>query len=171
MSVGIYTFVMSENQNLDDQIQSELEDLDKLIPAMNVTVPAAPAKPEREDLISDNMLLGIYSELLDANRQDRVETSDYINNFAEMIFNGGDSSNGSKEALVQLMKLKSDTTNNMAKIADLMTRIKLKDRYTADFAPLNASQTNNINIGGGDPRKQLMKLMKSKELKKGKADE
>lgn len=157
---------MSEIETQEDQIDNDLRDLDKLIPAMNVTVPQSPAKAERDDLITDGVLLGLYGELLDMTRQDRVETAEYINNFAEMIFNGGDSSNGSKEALVQLMKLKSDSSNNMAKIADLMTRIKLKDRYTADFASMNASQTNNINIGGSKGgRAALMKLLEKKKEK------
>jgi hypothetical protein len=158
---------MQETNTNDDQIESELEDLDKLIPAMNVTVPSAPAKQELDDLITDGVLLGLYGELLDMTRQDRVETAEYVNNFAEMIFNGGDSSNGSKEALVQLMKLKMDSSNNMTKIADLMTRIKLKDRYTADFAPMNASQTNNINIGvKGNQRKALMQSVENTLKKK-----
>lgn len=161
---------MAETNNTDDQIESELQDLDKLIPSMNVTVPQVPTKAEpREDLVTDDVLLNLYGELLDMTRQDRVETAEYINNFAEMIFNGGDSSNGSKEALVQLMKMKMDSSNNMSKIADLMTRIKLKDRYTTDFAPLNASQTNNITIKGGDHRQKLMKAVET-TLKKVKKD-
>lgn len=155
---------MSDKDNLDLNIEKELKQLEKVIPAMNVTVPSSP-KAERDDLIPDTVLLGLYGELLDMTRQDRVETTEYINNLAEMVFNGGDGSSSSKESLVQLMKLKMDATNNMSKIADLMTRIKLKDRYTIDFAPLNASQTNNINIKAGNQKKELMGLLKTKKTK------
>lgn len=151
---------MTEIDTSEDQMQRELDDLETLIPTMSVNIPVPQKKEAEESFIPDEMLLGLYGEMLDMSRQDRVETSEYLNNFADMIFNGGDGSSSSKEALVQLMKLKTDTSNNMAKIADLMTRIKLKDRYTSDFKHMSASQTNNINIRGS--QKDLIKALNTK---------
>lgn len=119
-------------------------ELEKTQEALPQEVPAAPT--ELSNLISDEMLLGVYGEILDNIRLDRVQIDEYLNEFANMVINDGDATTSSKEALINLIKTKSDMADKMTRVADLMTRIKLKDRDT--YKPyLNGKATHNtINI-------------------------
>lgn len=130
-------------------------------------------KPEKKDelsIISDDNLLGIYDEIMTNLRSDRDQVSDLVNTFSNMVINDGDSSTSSKEALVNLIKTKIDATDKMSKIADLMTRIKLKQPDT--FQPWmnkNKESGNTINIydASGVNRKSLMeKIQKEKKNEK-----
>lgn len=97
------------------------------------TLPQAeslPAHVEEKSLIDDEALLGIYDEILTELRTDRKQINYFAKQFGNALANDGDSSTSSKEALVNLLKLKSDIADKKSKIADLMTRIKLKDRWT-----------------------------------------
>lgn len=135
-----------ETQPEPEIVEDELveDDPQEVMPSMNISL----SKPKEGDdlaLISDDNILGIYDEILVNIREDREELADMIANFGEMVFNGEDSGNASKEALVNLMKEKMGSADKMAKIADLMTRIKLKEPST--YKPyLNAHQTNNVTI-------------------------
>lgn len=130
-------------------------------------------KPEKKDelsIISDDNLLGIYDEIMTNLRSDRDQVSDLVNTFSNMVINDGDSSTSSKEALVNLIKTKIDATDKMSRIADLMTRIKLKQPDT--FQPWmnkNKESGNTINIydASGVNRKSLMeKIQKEKKNEK-----
>lgn len=153
----VYNYVMTENQS---------SDIEKLLPAMNVSLAQNPIQDEPADLISDEALIGIYGEVLGIIRQDRVELSDILNNFCEMVMNQGDSSSASKEAIVNLVRTKMDAADKMAKIADLMTRIRLKDKDTFPRY-LSARQENTINIGDSSKRELLKRLNQAqKKIKK-----
>ena len=121
---------------------------------------------EKPCIVSDEMLLGVYGEIMENLRADRTQIDDVLNTFAEMVVNEGDSTTSSKEALVNLLKAKSDTADKMSKVADLMTRIKLKARDT--FQPYMA-KGNTINIidQGGDSKRALLETI-NKAKKKGK---
>jgi hypothetical protein len=123
--------------------ENELEKTQESLPQES-EAPAAPT--ELSNLISDEMLLGVYGEILDNIRLDRVQVDEYLNEFANMVINDGDATTSSKEALINLIKTKSDMADKMTRVADLMTRIKMKDRDT--FKPyLNGKATHNtINI-------------------------
>jgi hypothetical protein len=79
-------------------------------------------------------------------------------NFIEMVMNEGDASSASKEAIVNLMKIKSDTSDKMAKVADLMTRIKLKEKDT--FPRYLAAQQNNKVVIEGSKREMIKSINK-----------
>lgn len=85
-----------------------------------------------------------------------------------MVINDGDASSASKEAIVNLVKIKSDTADKMSKVADLMTRIKLKDKDT--FPRYLAAQQNNKVVIEGSKR-DLLKSISKIANKKGKSDE
>ena len=141
-----------ESEVIDD---SEIQDL---IPQMNVNLPVD-QQQETKCLISDEQLIGIYDEIMVNHRRDRKQTSHITKEFADMVINGGDSSSSSKEALVNLLKLKNDISDKMTKIADLMTRLKMKSPDT--YKPyLNAKQENKttINITG---RRNLLKKIEA----------
>jgi hypothetical protein len=143
------------------------ENMKKLVPSMNVELPS---KIENEnDLIEDEALLGIYGEVLRNLRDDRNQIDTFLNEFAEMVINGGDASSASKEALVNLVRAKVEASDKMSKIADLMTRVKLKERDTFPRY-LSAQQKNTINIGSGGEKKQLIQAI-NKKLKQQKKSE
>lgn len=119
--------------------------------------------------VSDNDLLDIYNEILDDLRNDRKEVDSILANFVEMVMNEGDSTSSSKEALVNLAKLKSDIAIGKTKIADLMTSLKLKEKQGSK---IQATQNNNITI---TDRRNLIetinKLSNKKEEKNAEFDQ
>lgn len=126
------------------------------IPTMNVM--AAPAQPS-DSSITDQDLQNIYSEIMDDLRSDRTEINALLNNFVEMVMNEGDSSSASKEAVVNLVKAKTDIADKKAKIADLMTTLRLKEKTASK---LQANQTNHIHIT--DKRAILETINKVKKV-------
>lgn len=137
-------------------------DVDKLLPSMNVTTDMVPQK--NESIVGDKVLLDLYGEILEDTRKDRTQIDEVLENFIEMVMNEGDASAASKEAIVNLMKIKTDLADKKAKVADLMTRIKLKDNDT--FPKYLAAQQNNkvvIETGKRDLLKFIQK--KTSEIK------
>jgi hypothetical protein len=110
-----------------------------IIPSIPILLPS----PEQNSVISDEQLLGIYNEILEDLRNDRKEVDAILSNFVEMVMNEGDSTSASKEALVNLTKLKSDIAIGKSKIADLMTSLKIKEKHASK---IQATQNNNITI-------------------------
>lgn len=142
----------------------EPDEITDLIPQMNVNLPAEQTQ-ESKCLISDEQLIGVYEEIMHNFRRDRKQVSYIAKEFADLVVNGGDSSSSSKEALVNLLKLKNDTSDKMVKIADLMTRLKMKSPDT--YKPyLTAKQENKttINITG---RRQLLKKIEQSVKEEG----
>lgn len=147
----------------ENQIQSTGENLNDLVPQMNISPPAIPE--ENHCLIEDEALLGIYKEIMDDLRKDEKQVDWFIKRFANMVVNDGDSSTSSKEALINLLKIKTDMPDKKAKIADLMTRIKLKSPDT--YKPyLSAKQENNTTINISANRKDILKRIQSAAKKK-----
>ena len=126
------------------------------VPPMNVAV----AQPTESTTITDSDLQIIYAEILDDLRSDRKEVDILLNNFVEMIMNEGDSSSSSKEAVVNLVKVKTDIADKKAKVADLMTSLRLKDKQ---MSKVTANQTNHIHIT--DKRAILETLTKARKEK------
>jgi type I restriction-modification system DNA methylase subunit len=98
-------------------------------------------------LIPDEQYLGVLEEIMGCIRDDRKQVSDYIDNMADMVMNDGDPTTATKEALVNLVKIKTDLQDKMLKAAELMTRLKMKNTYAYSGAHMNAIQQNNLNIG------------------------
>jgi len=147
------------------------EKIDKMIPQMNVGVPAE-KKEEDKCIISDEQLVGIYGDILIDIKKDKEEIDHILYDFLEMVVSGGDASSASKEAVVNLLKMKTDQADKMTRVADLMTRLKLKDKDTFPRY-LAAQQTNTINIGdNGEKKKALLDAInvarKEKEKQKEK---
>ncbi len=120
------------------------------------------AKPDADDLIKDEELLFAYDDAENMLKDDRKQTDDILANFLDMVMNEGDGSTASKEAICKLLELKMKAADSIIKLADLKTRIKLKERNT--FPPYMA-QHNTYNIGKEgklDKRKLLKELDKKK---------
>ena len=121
------------------------------VPAMNVAVPTQMPSSN----ITENDLQNIYSEIMDDLRSDRKEIDVLLSNFVEMVMNEGDSSSSSKEAVVNLVKIKNDVADKKAKIADLMTSLVLKDK---NISKLQATQNNHIHI---TDRRAILETLKN----------
>lgn len=117
---------------------------------------------EKEEIVKDETLFKIYEEILEDIRTDRSEVSDLMDNFTNLVMNEGDATTSSKEALVNLMKIKTDLADKKSKIADLYTRLKLKERNT--FPPYLSNNVIKINTG---KKKQLDILKLVAEEKNG----
>lgn len=146
-------------EDLDDL---EVEDI---IPKMEVHPEEMMNSVKPECIVKDDTILGLYDEILENSRQDRNQIDEVLANFIDMVMNDGESSSASKEAIVNLMKIKSDTNDKMAKVADLMTRMKLKERDT--FPRYLAAQQNNKVVIENSSKREFLKLIdKAKEKKK-----
>jgi hypothetical protein len=103
--------------------------------------------PETTDnLISNDKLINEYDTTLQNIKSDREEISDILGKFLDMVINDGDASAASKEAVVNLIKAKSETNDQVIKILDLWTRMKMKERNTFNPA-IHAHQNNIYNLG------------------------
>jgi len=132
------------------------EELEQLIPQLNVNVPQV--SQEENNLIPDELIMGLYSEILNNIRKDREDIGELLNNFVDMVINGGDSTTSSKEALVNLVKIQTETNDKMSKVADLITRVKLKERDTFPKY-LTANQENKITINNSGSKRELIKAI------------
>jgi hypothetical protein len=143
------------------------EDLENIVPQMNVSIPSETPK-DVQHLITDEQYLDILSDIVSTIKEDRKQVSDYIDNFADMVMNDGDATTSSKEALINLVKIKTDLQDKMLKAADLMTRLKIKNTYAYSGPHLNALQQNNFNIGSDAnfDRKELIKAINQAKKKK-----
>lgn len=159
----------NENQNLSEsqidltlaeQLPPEVVE-SGMVPQLNVNLPAQipGAEQKKEDLISDEKLLNVYDEVLDNIRKDRLEIDTILASFVDMVINDGEATSSSKEALVNLIKIKSDTADKLSKVADLMTRIKLKE--TNPFPKYMAvHQNNTTNI----TKKETLSIADKRQL-------
>lgn len=136
-----------------------------VLPSIPVVLPSI----DQNAVVTDAQLLDIYNEILEDLRSDRKEVDAILSNFVEMVMNEGDSTSSSKEALVNLAKLKSDISIGKTRIADLMTSLKLKEKQASK---INATQNNNITI---TDRRNLIetinKLTNNKEDKDAEFDQ
>lgn len=150
----------------DNEIRQE--DIEDMVPKMNINVVAGEVSKPGELLISDDQYLDVINNILKDIKEDRKQVDDYIDNFAEMVMNDGDATTSSKEALVNLVKIKTDLQDKMLKAADLMTRLKLKNTYAYSGPHLNAMQQNNFNIGSETEinKKELIKAINQAKKKK-----
>ncbi len=133
------------------------------MPMMEINVGNGLQKKDEKEIVSDDTMIGLGAEILDIMRDDRKEIDDLLGNFVNMVINDGDASTASKEALVNLMKMKSDCAVNMTRMYDLMARIKMRDRSIPDVV---AKQVNKFNIGGGAASKRKMLETLAKDAKK-----
>lgn len=153
---------MSKENNNDEP---DIEELKKIIPSMNLNVPKTQENQDVSCIVSDDMLLGLYGEILTNLRDDRLEIDQLLSNFVDMVINEGDSTTSSKEAVVNLVKIKNDTADKMTKVADLMTRIKLRERDTFPKY-LAAHQNNTINIGDSNNKRALIEALNKAKKEK-----
>lgn len=130
-------------------------------------------QPEGMDqLIEDQQLLGIYAEILDDLRSDRKEIDEVLSRFVDMVLNEGDATTSSKEAIVNLIKTKTDMSDKKAKVADLMTRVKLKEKDTMPkwLAKQINDKKDDVQETKKLSRREMLKTLDRAKKKKESAD-
>lgn len=155
------------NQNIDTDIIDQLtKDVDNVVPQLNIGMPENNMS-DVSNIVKDEELVEMYKDIIGYIKDDRSQIDTYIDNFANMVMNDGDATSSTKEALVNLIKIKSDMSDKMSKVADLMTRIKLKERDTFPKY-LAAQQNNTINIGNNrnNSRRSLIEALNKAKTKK-----
>lgn len=139
--------------------------LGEIMPTMSVA--PLPEPPEEKCIVSDEVILGVFDEILNDIRDDRKLIDEHLGNVANMVFNEGDATSSTKEAFVNLVKLKSDQSDKKAKIAELMTRIKLKEKDTFPRY-MAAHQHNNVTIESNNSKRDILKALQATQKKKDK---
>ncbi len=148
---------------LKEEFQAELVDefeglnVDDIMPTMNINKSMVEIE-EQPCIVGDEVIVDLYDEILENCRKDRESADEVLADFIDMVMNEGDASSASKEAIVNLLKIKSDTSDKMSKIADLMTRIKLKEKDT--FPRYLAAQQNNKIVIEGSKREMIKSINK-----------
>ena len=160
--------VLEKEKSLENEFKDDFEgiDIENILPAADESQSESEITPQetQDCIVEDNTLLDLYDEILDNARRDRDSVDEILVNFIDMVINDGDSSSASKEAIVNLMKIKSDTSDKMTKVADLMTRIKLKERDT--FPRYLAAQQNSKVVIESSKREMIKQISKLSEGKK-----
>lgn len=134
------------------------------IPSVNLNI-NLPQETGKSEIVEAEQIVGLCNEVLDDIRSDSSEIHEAYGNFAEMVFNSGDATAASKEALVNLLKLKSDIADKKTRVMEMMLRAYLKDGRPN----LTANQHNEIRIEDNSKRDLLQNLeKKSKEKENGK---
>lgn len=145
-------------------MEPEVEDIlgaEVPIPSMNVNL----KQPEdKNPLITNDEMVVFYKKILSYCEEDRTEASDAFKTFMDMAINDGDASHSTKECMVQLLKIRTESTDKMTKVMDLLMRYILKERDTFPRY-LAANQENNIIFKGDSKRSFLEKIEKQKARK------
>jgi len=119
------------------------------LPSMSVSVGAIQTKEDQLPVITNDKMISLYSEILDYIRDDRKEASEAYDMIKNMVVNEGDATEGSKEAMVNMLKLRHETSDKMTRVMDLLMRVILKDRST--YQPF-LNQENKIIINAKQQR-------------------
>jgi hypothetical protein len=134
-----------------------------------VATPAGPLQPAKTGtvgpLFEDEELLSLAGEALNNMRGDRKQLDTLISNFVEMVFNEGDSTTASKEALVALMVAKTNMSDKQMKLLEMIAKFKLKEM--ADSPKTVTQENNHYHIG---TRRSFLEQI-DKRIKKKKSEE
>ena len=112
-------------------------------PSLNVNI-GLPTESPKSDIVKPEEIIIINNEILKDIRDDQEELADVIKMFKEMVINEGDATAASKEALVNLLKIKSETADKKTKVLDIMLRAFLKEKENL-FPKYLAAYTNQHN--------------------------
>ncbi len=146
---------------------TEIVDTEALPQPPTVTVQAsAPVSSTAQPMFEDNEVLGLCAEAVTNMRSDRKQLDTLISNLVEMVFNEGDSTTASKEALVALMVAKTNMSDKQMKVVELMSKFKLKEM--AD-SPKSVTQENHYHLGSR--RSFLEQIERQMKTNKKKAKE
>lgn len=139
-------------------MDSPKEDLAIPNVAMNINIPPNTIDP----LIKPDQIIGMCKQIADDLESEKAEITEAYVNFSEMVFNAGDATSASKEALVNLLKLRSDLVDKKSKLAEMMLKLFLKDGVKT----VTAHQHNDFSIAG---KKELLQELNKIDREKSKS--
>lgn len=125
---------------------------------------SSPPKEEVKELITDEQVLGLADEILQDIRDDATSIKDAYERFFDMVMNEGDASSASKEAIVNLLKVKSEMSDKKIKVMDLYMRVKLRERDT--FPKYLVNNQKNTIVNGMDKKKLLEEITEDEHKNK-----
>lgn len=114
--------------------------------ALNINVPE-----NNIQIVKPEHMVNLVENISKDLEEEKKEVSEAYNNFAEMVFNSGDATSASKEALVNLLKLRTDLVDKKTRLAEMMLKVMLKDQ----IKNVTAHQHNDIHINKKDILKEL----------------
>ena len=117
--------------------------------ALNVSI--APAEVNVQ-LVQPEEIVGLVKIVMTDIEGEKNEIQEAYTNFAEMVFNAGDATSASKEALVNLLKLKSDLIDKKARMLEMMMKVY----KTEGPKTVTAHQHNDFHVH--DKRKLFNEL-------------
>lgn len=129
------------------------------IPDFTPTASLSPSIPDGSGLISDAELTTLLKGTLREIQQDREEADSVMSDFSDRVFNCGDDSSASKEAIVNLMQMKINMSDKKIKIIELLSSFKFKNKAASPKGNLNT--VNNINITPAPSRRSLLQAMEA----------
>jgi hypothetical protein len=91
---------------------------------MNISVPPTQADTQ---LIATEQVVELVKVVMGDIDVEKNEIQEAYVNFAEMVFNAGDATGASKEALVNLLKLKSDLIDKKTRMLEMMMKVYNKE--------------------------------------------
>lgn len=136
----------------------EIEKTTENLPSLQVNS-FTPAVDQAKQLIPDEKIINYYEEAIQNIKDDRQEADSAFRTFLDLVINGGDATSASKEAMVNLLKIKTESNDKMLKILELWTRMHLRDRDT--YPKYLAVQQNNKIEGTTRPARKMIEMMKT----------
>ncbi len=124
------------------------------LPEMNVSLPAIAEKMPLAQGEAAH-LSTMYHEIMSDIDKNENQIDGVLNNFIDMVMNGGDSSSSTKESVVNLIKNKTDLADKKIKVMEMMMKV-----YLRDAPKVSATQNNKITIQ--DMRGLIGDIKKSK---------
>lgn len=126
-------------------MSSEIIPIDEM-PSLNISVGQEIKRKELTQASAEN-IDNVYTEIISDIRKSGEQIDEVTTCFINMVINDGDASSSSKEAVVNLLKIKSDLADKKIKAMELMMRSYLKETNTFPKY-LAAHQHNKITIEG-----------------------
>lgn len=137
----------------------EIPKKDIAIPQVALNINLPPEVTNDFALVKQEEIVGLCKNIMEDINTEKNEIQEAYVNFAEMVFNAGDATSASKEALVNLLKLKSDLIDKKSRMMEVMMKAYNKE------GPKNitAHQHNDFHVH--DKRKLFADLDKKEIVK------
>lgn len=107
--------------------------------ALNINLPPGETNIQ---LVQPEQIVSLVQTVMENIEGEKNEIQEAYVNFADMVFNSGDATSASKEALVNLLKLKSDLIDKKARMLEMMMKVY----KTEGPKTVTAHQHNDIHV-------------------------
>lgn len=136
----------------------ELKPSQEILPSVAMNINTNSPTETKNEIVQADQIVSLCQDVLSDIAVEKEEITNYQNNFSEMVFNAGDATSASKEALVNLSKLKSDLIDKKTRVMEMLLKAFQKDGPKV----VTAHQHNDIHIS--DKRKLFQELDRKDEV-------